>query len=272
MRAYRAAFAAILMSLIVGGAPALAQDTSRSVAFDGVGLVFERVLGTSVDITQVPGQPTDLQQPSGPEVPHLLFTLYGSQPETTKVPKASSAPGAVRFYRTADFAGYDQASRELEALSRLLGERPELVGSVEFTAGGTGGTLPYLPVMPAAQVIRAKAHYIDTAELAGVAYITAFRQDVEPFAADDFWYTFQGLSADGAWYVAADFVVDASLFPEKVRAKDAERISDPESYASYLSQGVASLEEATPDAFTPPLASIDALVESITFEDVPTMG
>ncbi len=105
--------------------------------------------------------------------------------------------------------------------------------------------------------------------MAGIAYVTAFRQDISPFASGDFWYTFQGLSADGSWYVAADFVVDASMFPEEVTAKDAERIARSERYTAYLEESVQALNEAAPDDFAPPLTSIDALVRSITFEGVP---
>lgn len=272
MRGYRPAVAAILVSLLVGGAPVMAQATTSRVAFDGVGLSFDEALGASVDITTVPGQPTDIEQPSGPEPPHLAFTLYGPQSEATKVPKASLAPGVVRFYRTADLADYGQASEELAMLNGLLSDRPDLAAYEEVAPDGSGSALPYLPVMPASQVIRARAQYIDTPALAGVAYVTAFRQDVSPFAASDFWYTFQGLSTDGAWYVAADFVTEAGMFPLKVTAKEADRIADPERYVEYLAQSVAQLDEAAPDAFSPPTASIDALVRSITFEDEATMG
>lgn len=262
--------AAIVVGLVLGGSPTLAQDTSSSVTFDDVGFGFDESLGTSVNVTQVPGEPTDVEQLSAPEAPHLAFTLYGPQSEATRVPRASVAPGVVRFYRTADLAGYDQSSQALDALKRLLSERPELAGYMKVAADGSGDALPYLPIVPAAQVIRARAHYVDTPELAGVAYVTAYRQDVSPFAAGDFWYTFQGLSADGAWYVAADFVVDASMFPAKVTARDANRISDAESYARYVSTSVERLNEALPDAFTPPLSSIDSLVRSIVVDGAPT--
>ena len=141
-----------------------------------------------------------------------------------------------------------------------------------MTDDGSGEALPFMPDIPAAQVIRARAEYVETPQVAGITYLTAFRQDISPFASNDFWYTFQGLSTDGAWYVAADFVVDASMFPEEVTAKDAERIADPERFAAYLEDSVQALNEAAPDDFAPPLTAIDALVQSITFDPAPTAG
>ena len=177
----------------------------------------------------------------------------------------------VRFYRTADLTG-TQSSQQLDELTSLLAERPDLAAYMEVTDDGSGDPLPFMPDIPAAQVIRARAQYVDTPQVAGITYVTAFRQDISPFASGDFWYTFQGLSADGSWYVAADFVVDASMFPEEVTAKDAERIADPERYPAYLEDSVQALNEAAADDFTPPLTAIDALVQSITFDAAPTAG
>ena len=218
--------AAMVVCLTVGAGPIVAQDAANSVAFDGVAFSFEDVLGSSANITQVPGQQNDVEQPVEADVAHLAFTLYGPRAEGAKTPKVGVAPGVVRFYRTADLTG-TQSSRQLDELTSLLAERPDLAASMEVTDDGSGDPLPFMPDIPAAQVIRARAQYVDTPQIAGVSYVTAFRQDISPFASSDFWYTFQGLSADGSWYVAADFVVDASMFPEEVTAKDAERIADP---------------------------------------------
>jgi len=256
-----AASALVLLSL-----PVHAQDASSTVSFDGVGFSYDEALGRSVSITQVPGEPPTLEGPSAPGAGHLSFTLYGPRPEGARIPRPIDAPGVVRVYPTAGLAGYDWASGQLEALESLLAARPDLASVT--TVGADGGTqpLPFIVDNSAAQAIAARAEYVDTPELSGIAYLTAFRQDVFPFAAGDFWYTFQGLSADGAWYVAADFVIDASMFPETVTARDANRIATARRWARYVDQSIQTLNGATSDAFTPALSSIDALVQSITFE------
>ena len=175
----------------------------------------------------------------------------------------------VRVYRTEDLSGDDWASRQREALESLLAERPDLALRTAVSDDGGIEALPFVSDGSAAQAILARAHYVDTPALEGIAYLTVFRQDIFPFAAGDFWYTFQGLSADGERYVAADFRIDASMFPETVTSADARRVDTGRRWARYLDESLPKLDGAAPDAFTPSLASIDALVQSITFEGEP---
>ena len=132
----------------------------------------------------------------------------------------------------------------------------------------SGTSLPHLPLFGAGQAIRARAEYVDTPQLSGVAYVAAFRQDVSPFEAGDFWYLFQGLSADGTWYVSVSWVVEASGFPKHLSAREANRQANR--WVAYLRESLAALNGAGPEAFTPPLTSLDALVRSITFDATPT--
>jgi len=247
--------------------PVQAQDGASSVAFDGVGFTFERALGTGVNITQVRGQPSNNQGLDVPDAGHIAFVVHSRRSESAKSLRAFDAPGVVRVYRVADLTGYADASLRVTQLQTLLADRPDLATYMTATNDGIVNELPYLPVFPAAQAIQARAQYIDTPQLAGVAFLTAFRQDVSPFAAGDFWYTFQGLSTDGTRYVSVSWVVNATMFPARVGAKEANH--QAKRWLKYLNESIATLNGATPDAFTPPLTSIDALVRSITFEGIP---
>ena len=151
-------------------------------------------------------------------------------------------------------------------LTSLLDARADLASIVAVRDDGSSGPLPFILDNSAAQAMDARADYVDTPELAGIGYLTVFRQDVYPFAASDFWYTFQGLSLDGAWYVAVDFVIDASMFPAEVTARDANRIDTRKRWTRYLNESIQTLNGAAPETFTPPLTSIDALIRSITFQ------
>lgn len=256
--------AAALLTLAV---PAQGQDGGSRVSFDGVGFSIDRTLGTSVNITKVPSQPPDTQGLDSPDAGHLSFVPYGRRAESAKVPRAGTAPGVVRVYRVADLAAYDMAAPRVEQLKALLADRPDLGAFMDMTPDGIGNELPFLPVFPAGQAIRARAQYIDTPQLSGVAYLTVFRQDVSPFAAGDFWYAFQGLSADGTRYVSVTWVIDATMFPTRLSAREENRQANR--WQKYLTESLATLNSAAPDAFTPSLTSLDALVRSITIEDAP---
>ncbi|MFN8518667.1 MAG: hypothetical protein U0667_04575 [Chloroflexota bacterium] len=259
--------ALVAASLFALSVPTMAQDATSSVAFDGIGFSFDHSLGRSVNILRVPRQRPSTVGVVEPSPAHVVFALYGRQAESKRTPRVWDVPGTVNVYWTSALDGYELASRQLTELQRLLSERPD-PATLEASAG-LSGELPYLPIEEAAQAIAARVTYIDTPELSGVAYVTGFRQDVFPFARGDFWYTFQGLSTDGRWYVAVDWLLDASMFPATITQADARRVGTSASrWERYVKRTVATLDAAEPTAFTPSLTVLDDLVRSIDFASV----
>ena len=248
--------------------PTHAQGDTSSVRFDGVGFEFSHRLGRSVNITQVPRQRPGSPGISEAAPAHVTFSLYPRLPESRRPPRPIAVPGTIRVYATSALEGYPTASRQLARLQALLTERPD-PASLGAIDDNQTVDLPYLPIDGAAQAIAARIGFIDTPELAGIAYVTGFRQDLFPFARDDFWYTFQGLSTDGQWYVAVSWVVRATMFPVRVRNADARRIGrNATTWERYIRQSVATLDAAEASAFRPSLETLDALVRSIDFESV----
>ena len=135
-----------------------------------------------------PSEP-DRGSKRGPSGVHAVRPARGS----IEIPRPLDSPGVARFYRVADLGRYEWASAQLEALTSLLEARPDLASHMTPGADGSIDPLPFIVDDSAAQALDARARYVDTPEVAGVAYLTAFRQDVSPFTAGDFWYTFQGI-------------------------------------------------------------------------------
>ena len=244
--------------LLFLGAPASAQDQFTAVSFDGVAFAFGPELGESVDATRVPGQPTDQQQEVVPaDAAHVTFTLYGPGQEGGRTPRVGFTGASVRAYRIADMAGYEAPSGQVDALRALLDDRSALAGFMTVSEDG-GQPLPHVPVdTAAAQALRARARFIETSDLTGIAYLIGYRQDFVPFTAGDFVYTFQAISTDGEWYVSGDFFVEAAGFPQRIRARDARDTA--RRWEAYLEESVRTLNAAAPDTFSPPLTAIDAL-------------
>ena len=228
--------------LILLSLPVHAQDTASTVSFDGVGFTFDSTLGTSANITDVPAQRPHRNGIGAPNAAHLAFTLYGQRAEASRIPRPLDSPGVARFYRVADLGRYEWASAQLEALTSLLEDRPDLASHMTPGADGSIDPLPFIVDDSAAQALDARARYVDTPELAGVAYLTAFRQDVSPFTAGDFWYTFQGISTDGTWYVAVDFVIEADMFPARVSPRQARRLTNARRWSRYVTESIGTLE------------------------------
>jgi hypothetical protein len=254
----------MVLALLAVATPAGAQDGATTVSVDGVSFSFGPEIGKSVDITQVPERTDEQAQLVPPDGPHLTFTLYGPRPEGGRTPRVGLADASVRAYRIADLAGIEVSNRQVEALRALLEDRAALADFMAVTEDGYE-PLPHLPVeTAAAQALHARATFIDTAELTGIAYLLGYRQDVFPFRAGDFFYTFQAMSTDGEWYVSGDFALEADGFPEEVTQRDARSIA--RRWVAYLEQTVQQLDSAAPDAFSPPLTAIDALIGSIALE------
>lgn len=261
--------ALVVVALFALAVPMQAQDATSSVSFDGVGFDFSHTLGRSVNILRSPRQGTD-ELPLGEGAPaHIVFSLYPRQSEAKRVPALWDLPGSVNVYRTRALEGYAVATRQWTELQRILTDRPE-PQVLEADAVDGSAPLPYLPVAEeAAQALVARVGYIDTPELSGVAYVTGFRQGEYPFTRDDLWYSFQGLSTDGRWYVAVNWRLRAGMFPRTVSQADAERVgSSARRWERYIRESVATLDAAEPTAFLPSLDTLDALVRSIDFASV----
>jgi hypothetical protein len=259
----RTKLASLMLVLIfaLGLSPVSAQDgRQHQVLFDGFGFSFDAALAANVNIWHYAGDPPD--RPYLPEPPYTMFVLYNERPAPENVFDGS---GGVYVYKTADLAGYTAYQEEVARFQTLLAERPDLTPYMVTPENVSDNTLPFLPIFPAGQVIRARVQYVDTPSVSGISFITAYREDAYPFLADGFLYTFQGLSADGAYYVSAIFPLNTPLFPTDVPAN-----FDIDAFIAnihaYFADSVATLNGATPEDFVPSLTTLDVVIQSFVFE------
>jgi hypothetical protein len=253
------------LCLVLTALPALAQNVLNLITFNNFSFSFDSSLAANVNVTQFPGDPPDLEQPGGPEVAHTQFVLYTDPPAPESI---FDAPIAIRVYRAADFGPYEFPFQQLQQLQTLLAERPDLEPFMTVAADDmSANKLPFMPVLPAAQVIRARAQYVETSALQGISYVTVYRQDASPFTSNEFLATFQGISADGTYYVSVVARLNTGLFPSEIPAD-----FDPEAFAEtmndYLNESIATLNAAAPQDFTPALPALDGLVQSLAFTPV----
>lgn len=118
--------------------------------------------------------------------------------------------------------------------------------------------MPFLPLFNAAQVMHAQPRFLDFQNGRGLRYLTQFDQAPLPINNAELIYTFQGLTDDGQTYVAAVLPVTHPDLPAS-----AQPAADLNDFAAYLAQTVAWLEQQPSGSFTPDLAQLDALIQSI---------
>jgi len=95
-----------------------------------------------------------------------------------------------------------------------------------------------------------------------VRFLTQFDQAPLPINNMELIYTFQGLTSDGKYYVAAIFPVNHADLPGTNQA-NTQQESELEEFPTYLAETVAWLGQQPDASFTPALSELDALVQTI---------
>ncbi len=165
----------------------------------------------------------------------------------------------VRVYPVDGLRAIDPlVGQEIDKLKELLAKKPETIE----------GDVPLLPVQGAAQVFHSQVKFVDFASGSGVRYITAYAQDVTPITNENAFYTFQGLTSDGKYYIAAFYPISSTALPntfnDSPAAQDLQEFSKPEKYKKYLAEASAGLNSLPADQFAPDLSQLDAMVQSLS--------
>ncbi len=130
--------------------------------------------------------------------------------------------------------------------------------------------LPFLPVFNAAQIFHSNEKILTFQNGKGIRFLTQYGQDVSPVNNNSLFYTFQGLTDDGAYYVAAILPVSAAFLPADGNPDTplpADGVPfDWENYekiSQYFELVKQKLNAADSNAFNPMLTNLDALIQSI---------
>jgi hypothetical protein len=184
---------------------------------------------------------------------HIRFTFDGYM-VTDTIHEAH-----IAVYSAAEYeAMSEMAAGQIEALRRLLAERPETAA----------GPLPFLPVTSAEQIMTAHVAYLDFQNGTGVRYLTQYGVGIKPVNNSELFFTFQGLTDDGRYYISAVLPVTHPDLPASVAEAPEEFTADAD---SYLAGVVDQLNEAEATAFSPDLSLLDAVIISIRISDDDTM-
>jgi len=126
------------------------------------------------------------------------------------------------------------------------------------------GEIPILPPADAAQVLKARVRLLPFHGGRGFAFVTAYAQDDVPVANDALFYTFQGLTDDGRYWVAVYYPVSTPVLPKTVQ--DSPEMKDMKAFdahfKTYLQKTIRALEDPR-TVYAPDLAKLDAMVRSI---------
>ena len=123
--------------------------------------------------------------------------------------------------------------------------------------------LPFLPLLNARQVIHAQTKYFDFKNGQGLRYLTWYSQGVVPVNNYELIYTYQGLTSDGNFYVAAVLPVNHPSLPADGTITSNEPQEFNSDYDTYLTNVVTNLNQQAASTFFPDITQLDAMMSSL---------
>jgi hypothetical protein len=202
----------------------------------------------------LPAIPRDESAPFWEARPeHVRFTLAGAPGVDQHAPLGASLSNQAQVLVF--------PARELLALDRAIRLRfQDLLLLLENRPASIPGELPLLPLNNAGQMLHARVRYLDFENGRGVGYLTQLSLGPGAINNQELFYTFQGVTADRAYYVAAFFPLSHPSLPAAGRLAADAFAELMANYPAYLADTIALLEAQSPAAFTPDLAQIESLI------------
>ncbi len=196
------------------------------------------------------------------------------------VPESAEGIEITPQYTNITFQGYVLSGKffephisifPIQRYSQLLPDNiPGLVTDLQalISGGPTGTSLPLLPIFNAAQVFNAQYKVVPFTNGGGIRFITLYAQYYAPINNHDLFYTYQGLTTDGLYWVSAILPINNPILPANGDNPPGGMTQEQFSanYAAYLTDMTSQLNSQTSDSYTPSLAALDALVASITIQ------
>jgi hypothetical protein len=149
----------------------------------------------------------------------------------------------------------------LADLQALIGS-----GTAPDFSSSFGSSLPFLPIFNAGQVFFAQYQVVPFVNGSGIRFLTEYAQYLAPVNNHDLFYTYQGLTSDGQYWISAILPINLPMLPANADNPPGgvswEEFSN--NYEAYITDMVNQLNAQTSDSFAPSLTALDMLVSSIT--------
>jgi hypothetical protein len=231
----------------------LVKAAYQDATLGAISFSFDALLAKAAKGQIVPAVPVTLAPSLGGAAPeHVAFLFDGA------AASALDDPGQpqVHVYPVDGLRQIDpQIATVVDHLKTLATTKPATIT----------GDLPVFPLISAVQVLRTQIMYLDFANGSGVRFITHYAQDVSPILANGIFYTYQGLTSDGNYYVSVTWFLSTPALPGQPDVDLVGKALDEfvQSYDSYVA-GIATELNGLPSAlFTPDLLLLDGMIQSL---------
>jgi hypothetical protein len=242
-----------------------------------ISLAYDASLASQVETRTAPAVPLSDQilfAEAHPASAQIRFLDFGNgRPYDLPLLPLENRVAQVMVFRTADFPGYGDDNPfgfagQQQALAELLETGVDPSRCTQPLAG-YDSALPFLPWINMRQSFCAQPQILEFSGGRGIRYLTYYAQAPGPALDQQIFYTFQGLTEDGQFYVSALFPVQTGIFPTEAPA--CPRCGEPDydpipEWTAALTEQLTQLNAKSEDSFAPALGALDELIESIRME------
>ncbi len=231
------------------------------VSYKNVSFVLPQGLAADAAPQAVPALTGDNAGPWDVAPEHVNFRLDGYN-----APDGHFTPINIDVYPAQEYASANSGANI--SLQRLQGALNDP------SAALTNENLPQVPYFNAASMFAAQIQRVHFQSGDGVRLITQYGQAFGPIGNFGTFYHFEGLTADGKYYLVAVLPITAPLLqvssdqsaqpPAGGVPFPGYNYSDPKYYDDYFKAITDKLNATPSDQFTPSLATLDALMQSFT--------
>jgi hypothetical protein len=238
---------AALMRTLDGGATwqrlesRIMAPSPSSSGDSGLSFTYDSSLASGSTVQRIPAVTADTNPPYWQVFPqHTEITLNGYP-----IVEHAYKPQIFLYPVEETKAVNETAAHVITDLQALLQSRQE------------AQAMPFLPLSNTKQMMHAHLQYLVFQNGKGVRYLTQFNQGIVPINNHELIYTYQGLTSDGKFYVAAVLPVALPSLPTQGTPPPG---ANPAEYDASITR---LLEDAAPSSFIPDLTKLDAMLGSL---------
>jgi hypothetical protein len=225
-----------------------------NVTCNEVSLYLDPALGSDYECLTV-------SESSGQDMPPM-----GVYPQYTEI-KIKGYPLTGKFFEPHIDVYPVQRYSELlpDIVPSRVNDLQALIGAGGYTSGGE---LPLLPVFNAQQMFNSQVILVYFQNGQGIRYLTEYAQYFAPINNTDMFYTFQGLTSDGQYWISAVLPINNGILPPDATNPPSGQTWDQFSnnYGAYIADTINQLNGQSPNSFTPTITLLDALIGSISIQ------
>ncbi len=151
---------------------------------------------------------------------------------------------------------------EFRTINPGVGERLDSLVVVLNTKPADGEGAPVGDVFNAGQMYKSNVKYLRFQNGEGIRFLTQYGQALSPLGRPMMFYTFQGFTDDGQYFISAMLPATHPSLPHGNQVEMDQAFMD--NWEVYVAETEAQLNNESDNTFLPPLGLLDEMMESMT--------